>query len=300
MPGNIGTIIAAGNANGMASVPTALRAEPLAKPATQSQTVAAPPAGADVPTQVTPPVELPPQREYPDPVVSESPAPAVVAPAEAVPAKPADHSEAVASPKVLESPRSTASEDPAASGSIEENAPTATAVTGSRRRSTASPKKPAGTSAPRKQRKPVITAQAPAVQSTGMKARQVNAYILPNTYDAALTLATQQGVLYADIAMDAIEWALDQGILEHLVRERTSRTRPAGGRFPGRRIGRSKAEEGTSRVPWPVQFDDAQRVVLKEIMDEVGIRHMSTVIGAAVEAYLSDDEGDERAHEGDY
>ncbi|WP_433358897.1 hypothetical protein [Streptosporangium sp. CA-115845] len=93
--------------------------------------------------------------------------------------------------------------------------------------------------------------------------------------------------------MDAIEWALDEGVLEHLVRRRTSRTRPAGGRFPGRRIGRSRAEEGVSRVPWPVQLDTAQHDVLTEIMAEVGIRHKSALIGAAVEAYLFDEEGEE-------
>ncbi|MFD8559682.1 hypothetical protein ACFV1N_20575 [Streptosporangium canum] len=104
------------------------------------------------------------------------------------------------------------------------------------------------------------------------------------------TVNEAEGTFFGDIAMNAIDWALDEGILTRLVERRTSHTRPAGGRFPGRRIARSKAEEGTSRVPLPVQFSPEQRQVLTEIMNDVGSRHMSTVIGAALEHFLADDQ----------
>ncbi|MFF4777481.1 hypothetical protein ACFY05_31960 [Microtetraspora fusca] len=129
---------------------------------------------------------------------------------------------------------------------------------------------------------------APVAAALPTKGRQINVYITPEAY----ALAERDGRLYAEIAMDAIEWALDEGILGHLVEERTSRTRPAGGRFPGRRLARSRPEEGTSRVPWPTQFSPDQRAVLEEIKTEVGVRHLSALIGAAVEGYLTaeDDE----------
>ncbi|WP_346103639.1 hypothetical protein [Nonomuraea maheshkhaliensis] len=99
-----------------------------------------------------------------------------------------------------------------------------------------------------------------------------------------------EGIEYAQLAMDAIDHFLSEGMLSFLVRARLEVSRPNGSHFPPRRNLRSRSKTGVRRVLWPVQFRPAELDVLNSLVSETGAEHLSTLVSVAVEAFLLDDD----------
>ncbi|MFI6485853.1 hypothetical protein ACIBH1_48670 [Nonomuraea sp. NPDC050663] len=142
---------------------------------------------------------------------------------------------------------------------------------------------------PAKRRPPKPSAQYGMATESG-PTRQVNVYILPTALREARRMK-DDGLPYAQLALNALDWALDQGILYGLIEDRLAIRRPVGSRFPPRVTRRTQPnqEEG-SRVLWPVPLTEAEIAVVDDFRIEVGAKHRSTVIAAAVEAYLRPDD----------
>jgi hypothetical protein len=122
---------------------------------------------------------------------------------------------------------------------------------------------------------------------------QVSIYVTPNTKERARAMSRAEGIEYAQLAMDAIDHFLSEGMLAFLVRARLEVSRPNGSHFPPRRNLRSRSKAGIRRVLWPVQFRPAELDILSDLVGETGAEHLSTLVSVAVEAYLLDDDDDD-------
>ncbi|MET8992809.1 hypothetical protein ABZW49_45805 [Nonomuraea wenchangensis] len=114
----------------------------------------------------------------------------------------------------------------------------------------------------------------------------------PKVKERAREMSRAEGIEYAQLAMDAIDHYLTEGVLGVLVQARLEVSRPNGSRFPPRRNLRSRSKAGIRRVLWPVQFRPAELDILTELVEETGAEHLSTLVSVAVEAYLLDDDED--------
>jgi len=100
-------------------------------------------------------------------------------------------------------------------------------------------------------------------------------------------LTQVEQITYATVVMDAIDAALESGLLEGLVRARQVVERHEGSRFPARRASRRRARgSGSSRVLWPVQMTEEERAVLGDLEAETAAPSRSALVSAAVEWYV--------------
>ncbi|MEZ7125015.1 hypothetical protein ACBR40_06740 [Nonomuraea sp. AD125B] len=130
----------------------------------------------------------------------------------------------------------------------------------------------------------------PSPTSAYQTPEQVSIYVTPKVKERAREMSRAEGIEYAQLAMDAIDHYLTEGVLGFLVQARLEVSRPNGSRFPPRRNLRSRSKAGVRRVLWPVQFRPAELDILTELVEETGAEHLSTLVSVAVEAYLLDDE----------
>uniref|UniRef100_UPI003F493BFA hypothetical protein n=1 Tax=Nonomuraea bangladeshensis TaxID=404385 RepID=UPI003F493BFA len=142
---------------------------------------------------------------------------------------------------------------------------------------------------PNARRSPAPKAVA-AESSAYQTPEQISIYVTPAAKERARAMSRIEGIEYAQIAMDAIDHFLGEGMLSFLVRARLEVSRPDGSRFPPRRNLRSRSKTGVRRVLWPVQFRPAELDVLNNLVSETGAEHLSTLVSVAVEAYLLDDD----------
>ncbi|MEV4113296.1 hypothetical protein [Nonomuraea sp. NPDC049695] len=138
---------------------------------------------------------------------------------------------------------------------------------------------------------PRTIAATGASSSAYQTPEQVSIYVKPEAKERARVLSRDEGIEYAQLAMDAIDHFLTENMLTFLVRARLEVSRPNGSRFPPRRNLRSKSKPGIRRVLWPVQFRPAELDILNDLVQDTGAEHLSTLVSVAVEAYLLDDDG---------
>ncbi|WP_156325727.1 hypothetical protein [Nonomuraea sp. SBT364] len=131
-----------------------------------------------------------------------------------------------------------------------------------------------------------VVAESSAYQTP----EQVSIYVTPSAKERARAMSRIEGIEYAQLAMDAIDHFLGEGMLSFLVRTRLEVSRPNGSHFPPRRNLRSRSKTGVRRVLWPVQFRPAELEVLNNLVIDTGAEHLSTLVSVAVEAYLLDDD----------
>ncbi|TDD13021.1 hypothetical protein [Nonomuraea diastatica] len=131
-----------------------------------------------------------------------------------------------------------------------------------------------------------VVAESSAYQTP----EQISIYVTPSAKERARAMSRIEGIEYAQLAMDAIDHFLGEGMLSFLVRARLEVSRPNGSHFPPRRNLRSRSKTGVRRVLWPVQFRPAELDVLNSLVSETGAEHLSTLVSVAVEAYLLDDD----------
>ncbi|MER7367432.1 hypothetical protein [Nonomuraea wenchangensis] len=153
------------------------------------------------------------------------------------------------------------------------------------RRQAARPAQPAARRAP-------VPVDEPSPTSAYQTPEQVSIYVTPKVKERAREMSRAEGIEYAQLAMDAIDHYLTEGVLGVLVQARLEVSRPNGSRFPPRRNLRSRSKAGIRRVLWPVQFRPAELDILTELVEETGAEHLSTLVSVAVEAYLLDDDED--------
>lgn len=113
-------------------------------------------------------------------------------------------------------------------------------------------------------------------------------YLLPEAIIKARTLK-QEGNSFAETATNALDAALDKGLLEHLVRRRRQVERPANSRFPARRAVRKTTKRpspGSSRTTWQPRFSMAELRVIDAMQTQVGAQSRSELISVAVEWFL--------------
>ncbi|MEU8272466.1 hypothetical protein AB0B89_35615, partial [Sphaerisporangium sp. NPDC049002] len=136
----------------------------------------------------------------------------------------------------------------------------------------------------------VAAEDAPGEDLEEEVSQQINVYILPEAVRRARALCDSRGLEHSDIAMDALDDAIEQEILGVLLEARQVRGRPKGSTFPARKRRRPKAQQGIRRSVWPIQFSQSQIDILDELKKQYGTRYTSELISVAVEAHLLDDE----------
>ncbi|MEV5559514.1 hypothetical protein AB0L44_38175 [Nonomuraea wenchangensis] len=141
-------------------------------------------------------------------------------------------------------------------------------------------------------RRAPVPVDEPSPTSAYQTPEQVSIYVTPKVKERAREMSRAEGIEYAQLAMDAIDHYLTEGVLGVLVQARLEVSRPNGSRFPPRRNLRSRSKAGIRRVLWPVQFRPAELDILTELVEETGAEHLSTLVSVAVEAYLLDDDED--------
>lgn len=114
---------------------------------------------------------------------------------------------------------------------------------------------------------------------------------------AAALAARRTELVRGALAIEAVEAAMERGVLPLLIKIRGGGVKKQGSRFPARTHSRrvTKPARGVStRTLWQPSFTAEEIRVLDEILDEVGAESRSQLISVAVEWYLAQGEAQSR------
>jgi hypothetical protein len=119
---------------------------------------------------------------------------------------------------------------------------------------------------------------------------QTSVYLSALARGALRRASKRTGKPLGEIAMDAVDWALDLGILQSLVDRQHIEPRAEGSVFPPRRTRRATRRKGVdnqqSKVLQQVFFTAAQLAAADRLKEEHGAQSRSVLLGTAIEAYL--------------
>lgn len=118
---------------------------------------------------------------------------------------------------------------------------------------------------------------------------QTSVYLPALARGAARRESGKTGKPGAEIAMDAVDWALKEGILQALVDRQHTEPREEGSIFPARRTRRSARRKSSGqprKVLMQVFFTDAELEVLDGLKEDYGAHSRSVLVGVAIDAYF--------------
>ncbi|WP_155980945.1 hypothetical protein [Nocardia sp. CNY236] len=107
---------------------------------------------------------------------------------------------------------------------------------------------------------------------------------------AALKEARKSGMIRGALVIEAVERALEEEVLQGLIKLREKGVPRQGSRFPARPQSRrltSRAFGAKTRTLWQPAFSEEEIIELDAIMEEVGAKNRSQLISIAVEWYLT-------------
>lgn len=118
---------------------------------------------------------------------------------------------------------------------------------------------------------------------------QTSVYLPALTRGAVRRESGKTGKPLAEIAMDAIDWTLKEGVLQALVDRQHTEPREEGSVFPARRTRRSARRKSSGqprKVLMQVFFTDAELEVLDGLKEDYGAHSRSVLVGVAIDAYF--------------